>query len=214
MLKIYSEYSKGLQLLGSFLKKKCKILIIYHNNWGLIHFRERLLLQNGLKNVKREVNEKALVKEFQTGLIFLNFNEKLEKIMKKSEKMSQNMKFSAFFSIKVAFLKDKFKQKKEFLMESQNNDFNGRLLRKNRELDDFDKEIQEKTLVLRNLSQNIQYLEKTLQEKDKFIEELKIIKSKSKKSANLAEKIEGIETQVNFKCFKFNIKIKKKAGFL
>ena len=135
--------------------------------------------------------------EFQTGLIFLNFNEKIEKIMKKGEKISQNLKFSAFFSIKSAFLRDKLNQKKEIMKESQNNDFNGKILRKNREIEDFDQEIQEKSLILRNLSQNIQFLEKTFQEKDKFIEELKIMKSKAKKNANLAEKIEGIETQVN-----------------
>ena len=94
-------------------------------------------------------------------------------------------------------MRDKLNQKKEIMKESQNNDFNGKILRKNREIEDFDQEIQEKSLILRNLSQNIQFLEKTFQEKDKFIEELKIMKSKAKKNANLAEKIEGIETQVN-----------------
>ena len=118
--------------------------------------------------------------------------------MKKSEKIGQNLKFSAFFTIKNAFLRDKLNQKKEVMRESQTNDFKGKILRKNREIEDFDKEIHEKSLILINLSQNIQFLEKTSQEKDRFIEELKIMRSKVKKNANLAEKIEGIETQVNF----------------
>lgn len=150
---------------------------------------------------KRVLGQKSieyLGLRFQTELIFSNFYEKMEKVIKNCEKINLKQKNRTFVQLKMLAIEEKMKEDKEKALKIQNNEFSEKMTKKKQEISSFEQEIQEKALFFRNLYQNMQLQEKTIQEKEKSIEDLKLNKNKTKKVNNLFEKIEGIESQVDF----------------
>lgn len=122
----------------------------------------------------------------------------MEKVIKNCEKINLKQKNRTFVQLKMLAIEEKMKEDKEKALKIQNNEFSEKMTKKKQEISSFEQEIQEKALFFRNLYQNMQLQEKTIQEKEKSIEDLKLNKNKTKKVNNLFEKIEGIESQVDF----------------
>jgi len=155
-------------------------------------------LKTCFKRVLGQKSIEYLGLRFQTELIFSNFYEKMEKVIKNCEKINLKQKNRTFVQLKMLAIEEKMKEDKEKALKIQNNEFSEKMTKKKQEISSFEQEIQEKALFFRNLYQNMQLQEKTIQEKEKSIEDLKLNKNKTKKVNNLFEKIEGIESQVDF----------------
>lgn len=136
----------------------------------------------------------------------------MEKLAQKCENMQRKMKNSAFFRLKFMMIDAKFDKFKENEVRLEVNRFLDRIDEKKIQISNYEREILERTNLVRTMSLNLQNSEKAilekqkqLQERQKSLEEIKSNSSKLKKYSNIFEKIEGIENQVHyFSPFKIN----------
>ena len=135
---------------------------------------------------------------FQTELIYLNFNEKIEKLRKKLENFQSKMIYQAFGKMKFVFLEKNLNDSNHQLLENLKNDSSEKNNLKQQEILIFDQQLREKETIFKATLNNMQLTEKELKEKEKIVDEYKNNTNKIKKFSNLFEKIEGIETQVRF----------------